>query len=164
MQVMGRYGRPPPARKACAWPVPRRLKAGTSSDVFPCAKIPLTTASHCSRLLLDPGRIAPTAVPVVGSAPPEAAYPRYPPGAVAVQAALQPLLSRLPPTGRTAAGCRRATRGITGGTAAIPGTHRDQLQLPKLLSNNFLRKKALLPCMNRPSCRSRRQAETVTSR
>src|SRR3546814_4545892 len=93
---------------------------GTSSCVFPVAKIPLTTASHCARRLLAPGRVAPTAVPVVGSAPPEAAYPRYPPGAVAVQAAVQPPLSRLPPTGRTAAGCRRATRGITGGTAAIP--------------------------------------------
>src|SRR3546814_3538430 len=66
MQVMGRHGRRPIARKACAWPVPRRLKAGTSSDVFLGVKIPLTTASHCSRLLLDPGRIAPTAVPGCG--------------------------------------------------------------------------------------------------
>src|SRR3546814_8349279 len=99
MQVMGRHGRPPPARKACAWPVPRRLMAGTSSDVFPCAQLPLTTASHCSRLLLDPGRIAPTAMPVVGGAPPEVASPRYPPGDVAVQTAPQPPLSRLPPTG-----------------------------------------------------------------
>src|SRR3546814_8118915 len=32
MQVMGRHGRPPPARKACAWPVPRRLMAGTRSE------------------------------------------------------------------------------------------------------------------------------------
>src|SRR3546814_9894786 len=124
--------------------------------------MPLTAASHCSRLLLDPGRIAPTAVPGCGKRAARGRLSPLSPGAVALQAAVQPPLSRLPPTGRTAAGCRRPTRGITEGTAAIPGTHRDQLQLPKLLSNIFLGKKALLPFMNRPACRSRRQAETVT--